>query len=1141
MNDGALWGGNTAGDAGISVAGIINAKNSVVIAAAKSNIKTESGSVIQTGAAFNAYTKDQAADTYRTSLVNTNGIVDATTAVATSDSIALVAKKNIHLAGNIASHGRSINAETGDNLTIAGTANTQSRLTSGGGTITLTASSGDAKLQAKPSERPGDGMISIKDAYIDSSSENQNSGSIDITAVRNVMGVSRIDVDDSTITAEGKNGHQAGNVSIHATAETKLYAWDIGDGAYALIKMGQDSRGKNVIKGDNVDISARASTSGVIGDDHILSDAEIKAGIEREKDHNAILGLLEEYGGNFRTFGSATKTYAEANVDIDKTDITAVGNGTSEAEHGDVKITSDAQSDIAPFNLNLVSFGFNVGIGNVKSSVHVDDSQLSAAKNISLKAEGTNTVNMSLMDFNVIDPLFGSSFDFSWAQINSDIATSVGEKATLTSQGNVDISAKSIRTLKSGASNCGNTLAAAVGIGIADTKATAEMAGTVYAKGDVSVKAENTLAESGGVYAADTVTAASIGGDSAMKPTTDPLFDSIENGAKKVAEKVKKFFTGEDKTGQIAKDLDLDAPEENPKPANKKKPWNKLGFNASTALLFSENDANASVTGMDVTGNAELTSRDAMELADAHAGSVTAKAGTTLTVKNLISTDKADLTSNADAKLDNVRAGILTAISTAGNVTAGMLTTTTGNANVTAKNDITIGMLNAENGNTELEATDGTLNMTTLQVKDHAKLTSGKAMTLEKANAGSITAKAGTTLQVKQKLQAVDKASLTSDSDMTLEEIQTDSVRVNADGKLVAKTLGITGGADLTSRDSMELLDANVGSMIAKAGTTLQVKKLIANDKVDFTSDGDMKLHDVEAGNSLMANADGSILSDGINAQISAGDIQMTASEEIRMTDRPPVGKLSGVDTSILPRITTGSGSAGSFVTGEAIPHDFDVSKKGHVQLLSTNGKVNLSAKNVEIDALANGNGASAELTISANHIGIDDLTSSASKQHVTIHGSDGKNQARYAGIHNTAKGGILIKDSAVEHLNVTGIEPIGLTNTAIGGDSIFATEKIRVTIDKNPKSNLAEYIGNLHLNGYNITIDHLLTSIKDGLTVNGERFPKTADSIMNTNLYNNRLLGSDGKKKAEKESRKSDSNLVFANPTDKESFAAIK
>lgn len=620
LNDGSLWGGNTAGDAGISFAGKINAKDSVVIASAKSTISQTDG-MIQTGAVFHDYTAGQSADMYRNSLVNTAGIMDATTAVATTDGIALVAKKDITLAGEVASHGQSVTVETGDNLAVTGTEAKASRITSGGGAIALTASSDDAKLQADPGKEPGDGMISIKDAYIDSSSEKKDSGKIDITAVRNVMGVSRIDVDDATITAEGKNGHKAGDVSIHATAATKLYAWDIGDGAYALVKMGQKSRGRNTIKGDNVDISARATTSGVIGDDNMLSDAEIKAGIEREKDHNAVLGLIEEYGGNFRTFGSATKTYAEANVDIDKTDIKALGDGTGAEGHGDVKITSDAKSDIAPFNVNLVGIGFNVGIGDVKSYVDVDDSTITSAKDTTLSAEGTNAVKMSLIDFSAV-PMGGLSLDFSWAQLTSDVAAKVGKKATLTSQGDVDISAKSIRSLGSSASNCGQTLGLSVGLGISDTKASADMAGTVYAKGDVSVKAENTLSENGGVYAADTVTASSIGGDTALKPTTDP----IKAGVGKFFSKLKKAFTEEDKTGQAAKDLDLDKAD---KPAKQKKPWNKMGANASTALLFSDNDATASVTGkvrgIDASGNAsdaagaKSLTVDALTLSRSHA------------------------------------------------------------------------------------------------------------------------------------------------------------------------------------------------------------------------------------------------------------------------------------------------------------------------------------------------------------------------------------------------------------------------------------------------------------------------------------------------------------------------------------------
>ena len=108
------------------------------------------------------------------------------------------------------------------------------------------------------------------------------------------------------------------------------------------------------------------------------------------------------------------------------------------------------------------------------------------------------------------------------------------------------------------------------------------------------------------------------------------------------------------------------------------------------------------------------------------------------------------------------------------------------------------------------------------------------------------------------------------------------------------------------------------------------------------------------------------------------------------------------------------------------------------------------------------------------------------------------------------------MKDSKVEHLHLTGREPLGLTNTAIGGDSVLATDKIRVTIQKNPGSSQAEHFGNLSLSGYDIATDHVMTSVKDGLTVNGERFPMTAESVMNASLYEDRTLGRDGREKEE-------------------------
>lgn len=337
-------------------------------------------------------------------------------------------------------------------------------------------------------------------------------------------------------------------------------------------------------------------------------------------------------------------------------------------------------------------------------------------------------------------------------------------------------------------------------------------------------------------------------------------------------------------------------------------------------------------------------------------------------------------------------------------------------------------------------------------------------------------------------------------------------------------------GSDFTSEE---------GNVDVTAKGKLAIKKLSAKGDATIRADGDMKIHDATAGGNLNAEAGGSILAEGENAKISAKDITMKAGEDIRITDRSPVGKLDGVDVNTLAGETTGSGSAGSLVTGEKEGHDFDVSQKGSAQLSSKSGKVTLSAKKVEIDTLANGEGGTADLTISADNIGIDDLAGTGA-QHVTIHGKDGQSQAHYAGIHSRAEGGTLVKDSKVEHLELTGREPLGLSNTAIGGDSILATDKIRVTIQKNPGSSQAEHFGNLSLSGYDIVTDHVMTNVKDGVTVNGERFPVTAESVMNASLYEDRTLGRDGREK-EEETEKDSPSLAFGAPNDKEAYEVVK
>lgn len=360
----------------------------------------------------------------------------------------------------------------------------------------------------------------------------------------------------------------------------------------------------------------------------------------------------------------------------------------------------------------------------------------------------------------------------------------------------------------------------------------------------------------------------------------------------------------------------------------------------------------------------------------------------------------------------------------------------------------------------------------------------------------------------------------------------------------------MTGGAytaknDLTYTDSEKAalsgseFTSEEGNVDVNAKGQLALKKLAAKGNAKIEAAGDATLDEITAGGNLKVEAGGSILSEGETKKISAEDIEMKAGKDIRITDRSQVGKLDGIDTDTPAGTTTGSGSAGSLVTGEKEGHDFDVSQKGSAQLSSKSGKVTLSAKKVEIDTLKNGEGSAADLTISADNIGIDDLTG-AGAQNVTIHGKDGQSQAHYAGIHSTAAGGTLVKNSAVEHLNLTGKEPLGLSNTAIGGDSVLATDKIRVTIEKNPGSSQAEHFGNLSLNGYDISTDHVMTSVRDGLTVNGERFPMTAESVMNASLYEDRTLGRDGREK-EEEAEKDSPSLAFGAPNEKESYEVVK
>lgn len=637
----------------VTIQGKIYAADGDVLIGAGSEIDIQNGSEIYTGVTFNTPVKTWSAEEYRKSIVNLKGVENASSAVATTAGVALVSggklqmngtiesvgtmdarsgdeltmggtvktkgkavtieskKKltlsgtveskggavqlnatddDLHMSGSIASAGGDVTIKTEDNLYIEGSVAKKASITSGGGNIKILVDSDDADLQAKPGEVPPDGMISIKEAYIDSSSTEKDSGNIAIQADRDVMGISRIDINGATINAGGANGRNAGNVTISATATTNLHAWDIGDGAYALINIGkkennpsETEKKSNTIIGDNVSIAAIASTTGETGDNENITDEEIQSKI------NGLDSSFADLAANLRFALSATKIVSEAKINVYDADIQAVGGNKGgmtddsgkTVSHGNLSIVSDAKSKIAPITGNIVGYGVNVGISDVTSTINIDRSDLYSHGDTAIKAAGDNRVELTYIELALLDSYVRSTMNMSWAELSSNVEANVGEKATITSGNGVDISAKSVRSLSSSVSNGSdrNVIGIAASVAIADTNANASMAGTVYAGGDVSVKADNTVAEEDGVYKADTSKAASMSGDSALKPIVNTAMD----GGKSLWSWVKGKF------GKVSEKV-ADVTDES-------KPWNKVGVNASTALLFSENDATASVTG----------------------------------------------------------------------------------------------------------------------------------------------------------------------------------------------------------------------------------------------------------------------------------------------------------------------------------------------------------------------------------------------------------------------------------------------------------------------------------------------------------------------------------------------------------------
>lgn len=549
---GSEW-GNGPGEGTINIKGKIYAGDGEVVIAAPEKI-TLDGAEIHGGVTFNAVGKNWTADNYRNNFVNLDNVEDASMAVKTDQGIALV---------------------TNDTMSL-----NQAKLYSYGRDIDLIMNSPSADLQADKN-KPENGVISITESYIDSSSQNRDSGDISVQAIRDRMGVSKVEVKGTTIHAGGQDSRQAGDVTILATAQTQLYAWDIGDGAYAVVDMGQSEDGKrNEVTGDNISISAKASTTGDIGKETDLTEEEAAAAIQKESDENAVLGLLKDIGGNLRGQVSATKIYADAEVKIDNTDMVAVGGTKGEAgkEHGNISLTSHAESAIQPITVGLLNFGVNVGISDVTSKVNVDNSGIYADNVVKTRADAENKVALTMVELAKVPvPL---TVNMSWAELSNTVEANIGSGTTITSGGDVTVEAESRRQLTSNVSNGSddNMVGIAAAVGISNTSATAKLDGTVYTGGKVKVDALNAptmTSEGSGVYNADSVKAITTSGKSYIHAITESKpVSTIITG-------IKEAFLGQGDGS----------------PGKFDQFTQKFGVSGATALLFGDNDATASVGG----------------------------------------------------------------------------------------------------------------------------------------------------------------------------------------------------------------------------------------------------------------------------------------------------------------------------------------------------------------------------------------------------------------------------------------------------------------------------------------------------------------------------------------------------------------
>lgn len=555
-----------AGIGDITIDGTINSIGDVIVGG--SNITVSKDADINTGASFTDNGVPSStlttADSYRTNFLNLNGVKNAAFATKTSTGdIVLFGNDTIDFKGDAYTSGGNFVASSENIISFTGTETVENGVT-----------------------------------VIDKAEVITNGGDVSLSIVKESRGNVSINLNNAVIDAKDAVSNANGNVDILASTITKTVSWAM-EGNSAAVNVDNSK-----IEGDNVNVSAVATITGTIGNDDSVvtyTDAEINNNLEKAVADNEtpIWDIVANTGfdvPNLRTLVSATDVEVKSEVNVANSEVKAIGgnkdnNLTDENGnilHGNLNIQSVANSQVITTGLGLINYSVIIGISDVNSGITITNSNLHATDNLKISAKGDNTVNLSYLDLSLLD-MFETlrgipSAAFNWAEINSDVQVNVDNTSTLNVQGNVDVHAESIRNLSSDTVAGGDTdkLGFVASVAIADTNAEANIAGNINADGAITVSALNSVAKDGDFYVADTSVAESMSGDTFLgKPAVNAVKLSLNKVVQSLSE-----HKGFDITGVPGKAGD----------------W---GLNAATAVLVSENNATASVTGRvrDYSGN----------------------------------------------------------------------------------------------------------------------------------------------------------------------------------------------------------------------------------------------------------------------------------------------------------------------------------------------------------------------------------------------------------------------------------------------------------------------------------------------------------------------------------------------------------